>query len=156
MEGGATSGDRYEMVRRALAGQRGFAVSRIEIDRDGPSYTIDTLRQMGAQRKEGLCFIVGADRLLDITTWKEPEALLTCVPFVLAPRHGRSLEAFAAAPFDRAEIHFLDMEEVDLSSTWLRQRIAQGASYKDAVPPAVAAYIEAHRLYRHQPTTVHP
>jgi len=104
---GVNKEDRYEMVRRAIAGRPRFSVSRIEIDRAGPSYTIDTIRAMKGEHPEGLCFIVGADLLSQIETWKEPEALLASVPFIVAPRAGVDMRIFSAPPFDRAEIHFL-------------------------------------------------
>ncbi len=145
---GVTKEDRYEMVRRAIAGHPRFSVSRIEIDRDGPSYTIDTIRALTGKYPEGMCFIVGADLLAQIDTWKEPEALLASVPFIVAPRDGIPRDIFAAPPFDRAEIHFLAMDEVDLSSTWVREAVRNGQDYVDHVPPVVADYIREHGLYR--------
>ncbi len=145
---GVSKEDRYEMVRLAIAGQPRFSVSRIEIDRDGPSYTIDTIRALKGKHPEGLCFIVGADLLSQIETWKEPEALLKSVPFIVAPRDGVRKAIFTAPPFDRAEIHFLDMEEVDLSSTWVREAVRRGEEFERSVPPRVADYIREHGLYR--------
>jgi nicotinate-nucleotide adenylyltransferase len=151
---GVNKEDRYEMVRRAIAGRPRFSVSRIEIDRAGPSYTIDTIRAMKGEHPEGLCFIVGADLLSQIETWKEPEALLASVPFIVAPRAGVDMRIFSAPPFDRAEIHFLDMEEVDLSSTWVREAVREGRGYESYVPPAVADYIKEHGLYRELTTAL--
>jgi len=145
---GVNKEDRYEMVRRAIAGHPRFSISRIEIDREGPSYTIDTIRALKGKYPEGLCFIVGADLLAQIETWKEPEELLKSVPFIVAPRDGVKKEIFSAPPFDRAEIHFLDMEEVDLSSTWIREAVRRGEEFEGWVPPQVAAYIREHGLYR--------
>ncbi len=145
---GVTKEDRYEMVRRAIAGHPRFSVSRIEIDREGPSYTIDTIRALMGKYPEGLCFIVGADLLSQIETWKEPNALLKIVPFIVAPRDGVKKEIFFASPFNRAEIRFLDMEEVDLSSTWVREAVRGGKEFASWVPPQVAAYIREHGLYR--------
>jgi len=148
---------RYQMVQRMIAGHAGLAVSRIEIDRAGPSYTIDTLRSLGTSLGKEMCFIVGADLLLDITTWREPDALLRSVPFVLAPRHGVARVRFEEAPFRCAQLHFLDMEEVDLSSTWVRDRIARGEACAKWITPAVSAYITEHRLYRDKErAAVHP
>jgi nicotinate-nucleotide adenylyltransferase len=154
---GATREDRFEMVQRAVAGAERLSVSRVEIDREGPSYTIDTLRQLKASIDADLCFIVGADLLLDITTWRAPQELLGSVPFVLAPRRGITRDRFDAAVFHGAELHFLDMEEIDLSSTWVRERIARGEPYEDRVPEGVVEYIEDRRLYHdRQPAIVHP
>jgi nicotinate-nucleotide adenylyltransferase len=142
--------DRYRMVCAAIRGCKEFAVSRIEIDREGPSYTIDTIRALEDDYGQGICFIVGADRLLDITTWKEPEALLRSVPFVIAPRKGVSVSAFDSSPFDAAQVHFLDMEEVDLSSSWVREKIVRGEDIGKWVPPDVATYIAQNGLYRNR------
>lgn len=145
---GVTPMQRYEMVRRAIQGHPGFDVSRIEIDRNGPSYTVDTIRELSKHYPQGICFIVGADLVLDIESWKEPHALLAEVPFVLAPRHGIGNEAFSGGWFRKADLRFLDMEEVDLSSRWLRARIAQGKSCSEWMPPEVASFIREHGLYR--------
>jgi nicotinate-nucleotide adenylyltransferase len=154
---GATREDRYEMVRRAIAGAERLSVSRIEIDRDGPSYTIDTVRELKASMKTGICFIVGADLLLDITTWREPQELLHSVPFILAPRGGITRTSFAAPVFRESELHFLEMEEIDLSSTWVRDMIVRGQPYREWVPEGVVEYIESRRLYRdREPAAIHP
>ena len=147
---GATKEDRYSMVKAAVDGKNRFSVSRIEIDRDGPSYTVDTIAAMQDQYPQGLCFIVGADLLLQIETWKEPHKLLASVPFLIAPRNGISRDLFTVPPFDEAEIGFLEMEEVDLSSTWIRNRIMRGEGIPDCVPEYVASYIEEHGLYQYR------
>lgn len=145
---GVTSEDRYRMVRRAIAGRAHLSVSRIEIDRDGPSYTIDTIRAMKEDCPEGVCFILGADQLFAIETWRESQALLKSVPFVVAPRAGVSLSFLERPPFDVASIHVLEMDEVDLSSTEIRDRAARGESIEAWVPRSVARYVEEHGLYR--------
>ena len=139
--------DRYEMVRRAVSGHPRFSASRVEIDRDGPSYTIDTIRALRGTYPAGVAFIVGADLLLSLETWKEPQALLESVPFLVAPRSGVPREAFAVPPFTRGTIRILEMEEVDLSSTWVRARIKRGESIEGWVPPEVVSYIAARGLY---------
>ncbi len=145
---GVTKEDRYRMVKAAVECEDGFSVSRIEIDREGPSYTIDTIRALKDDYPEGICFIVGADRLLEIDTWKEAEELLASVPFIIAPRPGVPLSAFREPPFDRASIHPLDMPEIDLSSTSLREMVREGEGIDRFVPAEVAAYIIEHGLYR--------
>lgn len=145
---GVSKEDRYAMVKQGIAADTRFSVSRIEIDRLGPSYTIDTIRALKLEYPVGLCFIVGADLLVQIDTWKEPQALLSSVPFLIAPRNEVSKETFRVPPFDRARIHFLEMEAVDLSSTWVRNRVKQGETVMDCVPLSVATYIEEHGLYR--------
>jgi len=150
---GITGEDRYRMVRAAIERYERFDVSRMEIDREGPSYTIDTIRALKHDYRQGVCFIVGADRLLDITTWSEPEALLQSVPFIIAPREGLSGGAFERSPFDAAQIYPLDMEQVDLSSSWLREKVARGEDISEWVPPEVEAYITKNELYRNRELT---
>jgi len=150
-KGQVLSGDkevRYEMVRLAVESIPKFDVSRIEVDRDGPSYTIDTIRALKEDYPQGICFIVGADRLLKLDTWREPHELLRSVPFVIAPRSGVSLDVFDVSPFREAVIVPLEMEDVDLSSSALRERIYSGESIREWVPRQVADYIEEHKLYR--------
>jgi nicotinate-nucleotide adenylyltransferase len=148
---GAASGtkeDRFRMVQLLVRGRRGLTASRIEIDREGPSYTIDTIRAMKDDYPEGLCFILGADRLLGIDTWKEYGALLRSVPFVVAPRAGILLSSFSGSPYDEASIHVLDMAAVDLSSSFVRERVARGETIESWVPRGVAAYVRSRGLYR--------
>ena len=140
--------DRFRMVELAIALHENVRVSRIEIDRDGPSYTIDTIKALKDDYAQGICFVVGADRLLELDTWKEPDALLQSVPFVIAPRAGVSLESFDSPPFDIATIYPLDMSEVDLSSSWLREKIHRGEAIEEWVPSAVAEYVRERGLYR--------
>ena len=144
--------DRFRMVELAIQPHEGLRASRIEVDRDGPSYTIDTIRALKDDYAQGICFIVGADRLLKLETWKEPDALLRSVPFVIAPRAGVPMERFASPPFDNAAIYPLAMEEVDLSSSWLRRKIHRGEAIEDWVPHAVADYVRQHGLYEKRET----
>lgn len=138
--------DRFQMVVKAIAGDDRFGVSRIEIERPGPSYTIDTLRAMKDDIPEGICFIVGADRLSQIASWKEPEAILALVPIVVAPRCEAT--GVTSIPHDGAAIFPLDMPKIDVSSTDVRERARRGLPLSDCVPQAVAAYIDARGLYR--------
>ena len=139
---------RFEMVRRAIESMPEFTVSRIEVDREGPSYTIDTIRALKDDYPQGICFIVGADRLLKIDTWKEPHELLRSVPFIIAPRSGVSLDVFDVSPFREAVIVPLRMDDVDLSSSGLRERVQRGESIREWVPEQVAQDIEEHKYYR--------
>jgi nicotinate-nucleotide adenylyltransferase len=150
VEGGVSKEHRYEMVKQAIARFSAFSVSRIEIDREGPSYTIDTIQALRSCYPTRLCFILGADLLSQIETWKESRALLDSVPFIVAPRYGINREAFSMPPFDSAEIHFLEMKAVDLSSRWIRERIKRGEGIEHCVPQEVFAYIETHGLYRNE------
>ena len=141
---------RFEMVRLAVEPFPEFTVSRIEVDREGPSYTIDTIRALKDDYPQGICFIVGADRLLKLDTWKEPHELLRSVPFIIAPRSGVSLGVFDVSPFREAMIVPLEMEDVDLSSSGLRERAQRSESIREWVPEQVAEYIEKHKYYRNR------
>ncbi len=139
---------RFEMVRLAVESVPGFEASRIEVDREGPSYTIDTIRVLKDDYPQGMCFIVGADRLLKLDTWREPHELLRSIPFIIAPRSGVSLDVFDVSPFREAVIVPLRMADVDLSSSGLRERVRRGESIRGWVPEPVAEYIEEHGYYR--------
>lgn len=143
---------RYEMVRLAIAGHPGFAVSRLELDRPGPSYTVDTL---AALRQDGrsLFFITGIDAVLELPGWRDPEGLLRLAEFVAVSRPGLSpgrLTALRATlpAAARARIHHLPIPAVDVSSHDLRRRVRDGLPIRYLVPDPVAAYIARERLYR--------
>jgi nicotinate-nucleotide adenylyltransferase len=140
--------DRVRMVELAVEGEKGFDVSRVEVDRDGISYTIDTLRALRDHYGQAMCFILGADRLVRIDRWKEPEAIVASVPLVVAPRSGIPSSAYRQGLLENASIWPLRMREVDLSSTALREKAKRGESIAGFVPAAVAAYIEERGLYR--------
>lgn len=144
----ASKEDRLRMLEALTDGQPKLSVSRIELDREGPSYTIDTIRAMGEDCPLGLCFILGADRLATIASWRESEALVRLVPFIVAPRPGVSLASLRGPLVEKATIHVLAMTEVDLSSTFVREAAAEGRPVDAWVPPGVAAYINVRGLYR--------
>lgn len=144
----ARSRHRVRMVELAIRGEKGFELSRVEVDREGISYTIDTLRALQDDYAQGMCFILGADRLVGIDRWKEPESIISSVPIVVAPRTGVPASVFGKGILGRASIRLLEMPEVDLSSTALRERVRQGQSIDTFVPAAVAGYIKEHGLYR--------
>ena len=147
-EAGGRREHRFQMAAAAVAGEDRFEVSRVEVDREGISYTIDTIRALQQDYRQGICFIVGADCLMRIDRWKEPEAIIASVPLVVAPRAGVPINAFGHGLFEKASISLLDMPEVDLSSTALREKVKRGESIAECVPAAVAAYIEEKGLYR--------
>lgn len=145
---------RTEMVRLAITGKPYFDLSALEVDRPGVSYTVDTLallqKQLGA--KTGLFFIAGMDSLLELPEWREAARLVKLCHLVVFPRPGfekpdlKILEA--SIPGLTRGVVWLDMEPVDISSTDIRRRVAQGISIHDKVPAAVARYIKEHGLYR--------
>jgi nicotinate-nucleotide adenylyltransferase len=143
---------RLEMCRLAAGAGRGWlTVSSIEIDRAGPSYTVDTLRQIHAsQPGDELTFIVGGDMAWSLPSWREPEAILGLASVAVAERVGARreevrgrLEAMAGA----AAITYIDVPRLDISSSALRRRVREGRPLDYLVPDPVADYIEQRRLY---------
>lgn len=149
--------DRLAMVRLAIAGNERFEASRIELDRDGPSYTVDTLEALTTGRASeggaaGLTLILSADAFLGLRSWREPRRVLELARLAVAPRDGypEAGPGFLAQHFadlaNRAV--FLDGPRIRLSASVLRDRAAAGRSLRYLVPDAVAAYIGDHGLYR--------
>jgi nicotinate-nucleotide adenylyltransferase len=125
--------------------------SRVELDRDGPSYTVDTLREIHAQAPgDELTFIVGGDMAASLPQWREPEAILDLATLAIAERDGSRREELAerlSALRGGERVVFLDIPRVDVSSTMVRRRVAEGRSVRWLVPNEVARYIAANGLY---------
>jgi nicotinate-nucleotide adenylyltransferase len=128
---------RYRMTVLATEGQAGFEVSRLELDRPGPSYTVDTLRALQGPE---LFFICGADAIADLPSWHAWQELPRLAHFVGVSRPGASWPEVPHATY-------VAMAEVDVSSTAIRERVAAGLPIDGLVAPAVATYIHDHRLY---------
>jgi nicotinate-nucleotide adenylyltransferase len=143
---------RYELCRAAVAGDERMAVSRIEIERGGPSYTVDTLRAIHATSPgDELTFIVGGDMAASLPSWREPEVLLDLATLGVAERVGNARAQISAAldGLGAAErIRFFSMPRIDLSSTDIRARVRAGRSVRYLVPDDVARLIDARGLYR--------
>lgn len=148
---------RLAMVELAIAGNDRFAVDRLELDRDGLSYTVDTLEMLRASRltagqSPDLTLVLSAEAFLGLLTWREPRRVLELARLVVAPRDGYPaadptfLEAHLPDLADRAI--FLDAPRLRLSASDLRERASTGRSLRYLVPDAVAAYIGDHGLYR--------
>jgi nicotinate-nucleotide adenylyltransferase len=136
-EGHASAEQRYEMTCLAIEGEPLFTVSRLELDRPGPSYTVDTLR---ALQGDELFFICGADAIVELPTWHEWRELVKLAKFVAVTRPGTTGTRAAYASY-------LTVPGVDVSSREIRDRVAMGLSITGLVAPAVEAYIREHRLY---------
>ena len=136
--------DRYEMTRLAVAGDERFSVSRTEIDRDGPTYTVDTLRELSADGVELYC-ILGADALAQVRTWHDADALFGLAHFVGVTRPGCSVDASA---FPADAVTLLETPPLAISATDCRARVARGAPIRYLVPDGVVAYIDKRGLYR--------
>ena len=145
--------DRLAMVRLAIEGEADMDVCREEVDREGVIYTVDTLGILKERMPDAdFSYIIGADSLRALHTWKKPETLITLCRFLVVMRPGEgeneTLEAAQLWRSRGAEIAFLRMEPMDISSTEIRRRVAAGEPVGDLVPDGVAAYIRAHGLYK--------
>lgn len=146
----APAEDRYAMVELAVASNPHFSVSRIDIDRPGPSYTVDTIALLRQEWTEEIYFIMGIDSLMEIDTWHQPQRLIQLCRLVAVERPGfvPDLERLeAAVPGITARTEIIDMPEVDISSTDLQRRVREELPIKYQVPPGVEQYIYQHRLY---------
>jgi nicotinate-nucleotide adenylyltransferase len=153
---------RVAMLELAIASNDAFQLSRVELDRPGPSYTLDTVEQLAADaRRAGaepnLTVILSAESFRGLPTWREPERLLALARIAVVPRGGFPPpgRAWLNQHFPGCEdrVTFLDDPHLRLSATEIRERVAAGRSIRYLVPDAVIAYIEDHALY---PTTGGP
>lgn len=146
----SASEDRYNMTCLATESHPLFRVSRVELERDGPSYTIDTLRafQEGAAGHTSLFFITGADAILQILTWKDPADVLALATFIAASRPGHELDELDfLEPSLRDRVQSLEIPALAISSTDIRERVRTGRPYRYLVPEGVASYISDRGLY---------
>ena len=142
--------NRHEMACLAVESNDCFACSTVEIDRPGPSYTIDTVRQiMGIYDGVRVYLLVGADEARNLMTWRDPVGIQKLATIVVANRPGYPVaDSLEALPEDFAKsIRPLEMPGVDISSTDIRARVRSRRSIKYLVPKAVENYIVKHALY---------
>jgi nicotinate-nucleotide adenylyltransferase len=148
---------RLEMVRLAIAGNRAFDVSDVELRRTGPSYSVDTVTTELARLGEGteIFFLVGADQALELHTWHKVRTLAKLCTIVAVTRPGFRLDALDElrgrlpdGMVDKLKSAALDIPPADVSSTDIRRRVREGKSISGLVPPAVEQYIRRHGLYR--------
>ena len=149
--------DRVAMVGLAIQGNPAFELSRLEVDRPGPSYTADTLATLDSAERAAsgtsdLTLILSAETLRELPTWHEPRRLLELARLAVVPREGYPAPdpGWLAEQFPGQEdrVDFLEGPRLGLSSTALRARVATGRSIRYLVPDAVAGYIADHGLYR--------
>ena len=140
--------DRYLMTVIATAANPRFTVSRADIDRAGPTYTIDTLRDMrGDYPDADLYFITGADALSSIMSWHDWEDMFALAEFVGVTRPGYELTEDMLPADIQERVHLLDIPAMAISSTDCRERAAAGRPVWYLVPDGVVQYIAKHRLY---------
>jgi nicotinate-nucleotide adenylyltransferase len=136
------------MLELAISGEPRFAVSRAELDREGPSYTVDTLERLAApdgrpsDGRDELFLILGSDAIADFPRWKDPDRIAKLATLLVAERAGAP-ERAGDAPVVR-----FDSPRLDISSRELRARAARGLSLRYLVPDPVWKHIEARGLYR--------
>lgn len=144
--------DRYLMTELATINCPYFSVSRVEIDRQGSSYTIDTLRTLHSMPEYAgaeFYFITGLDAVLDIVSWKNPEEIMNMCKFVAVSRYGYTRGKMLELPAElREKIIPLEIPLLAISSTELRERVRRERSIRFMVPPAVEQFIRKKSLYR--------
>ena len=143
--------DRYLMVVVATASNPRFSVSRIEVEREGPTYTVDTLRALHEQNGDDveLFFITGADAMLEILQWKDPREVLQLAHVIAATRPGYDLTAFEqGAPAEHPNVTVMSIPALAISSTDIRERVRDGKPIRYLVPEGVQTFVEKAGLYR--------
>jgi len=144
---------RLKMVSLAIADKSYFKVSAVEIDRSGPSYTVDTVTSLrhDVGTKAELFFLLGSDALIDLPQWKEPSRLVQMCRLVTFNRPGAVLPSLTlleeAIPGVSQHIIVIEVSQIDISATRIRQQVALGASIHQLVPEAVERYILEQGLY---------
>jgi nicotinate-nucleotide adenylyltransferase len=145
----AAAEHRLAMLRLAVQGRRGFEVSEMEIRRQDVSYSIDTIRQMKkdlALDSEDLFFLIGADSLLELPTWRLPEHILAESRVLVAVRPGFDTDKIPNNLRDSVEL--LTNPPIKISSSQIRRRVKTGQSIDDLVPDSVVTYIRQNDLYQ--------
>jgi nicotinate-nucleotide adenylyltransferase len=150
--------ERVEMLKLAIGGHEAFSVCTWEIDRGGVSYTVETLQHLQNEDPgRELFFLMGADSLADLPTWREPERICSlAIPAVVrragSPEPDDSVLAklMSLERLTIARQHRVEMPTIDLSATEIRRRVSAGQSIRYRTPRAVEKYIETHGLYRTQ------
>jgi nicotinate-nucleotide adenylyltransferase len=142
---------RAAMVEAALADNPAFALSRVDLDRSGPHYTVEMLALL-KQRYPGaeLYFLMGGDSLTEFLTWRDPAGIVRQARLAVMRRSGweADLEALEqAVPGIRQRLVWLDVPYLGITATGLRRRVGEGLPLRYLVPPLVEAYIGEHRLY---------
>ena len=153
LEGDPGVEHRVAMCEAAVAGDPRFQVSLVEVQRGGPSYTVDTLNVLHARAPDDeLTWIMGGDMAYALPAWRKPETVLELASLGVAERDGLRrhdiLERIADLPGAAERVRFFDMPRIDLSSSLLRRRVAEGRPVRYLVPDAVRAHIDREGLYR--------
>jgi len=145
--------DRAAMVEAAIADNSAFSLSRVDLDRPGPHYTVDMLALLRGRHPEVTAwfFLMGEDSLHDLLTWREPEEILQQARLAVMPRMGKPADMVllsAEIPMLSDCLVWLDVPPVAFSATELRARVVKRLPLRYLVPPSVDAYIRDHKLYQ--------
>jgi nicotinate-nucleotide adenylyltransferase len=144
----AASADRVAMTRLAVAGDPLFEVDSLEIERPGPSYTLDTARDLTARGQGPVNWLIGADMLLYLPKWHRPGQLLQEVNFIIVARQGWALDWEKLPPeYQHLRSNVVDVPLIAISATEIRNRVAAGLSIRYYTPDAVCNYIAEKGLY---------
>ncbi len=140
--------DRLQMMKLALQGNPHFQTSDVELKQHGPSYTVETMKLLQSRyaQRYRVLFVVGADSILDIFTWHQPERLLDSRSLVVVPRPGCDLRQLDPRVAEKVTVVHTPL--IEISSSDIRQRINQGLSIQYLMPEEVTRYIRDHNLYR--------
>jgi len=144
----STAKHRVKMLQRLVEDNPGFGIDTREIDRQGVSYTIDTVRELKKEmnvNSDDLGFLIGADNYIDLDTWKDPDALVNECTIIVAERPEVSLQQESKFA---DHVMFVDLPKIEISSTMIRHRIRDGKSIRYYVLPSVEAYIRDNKLYQ--------
>lgn len=143
-----TSGEhRAAMLQLAIAGEPRFVLERCELERAGPSYTLDTVRELQQREPEAQWFLViGQDQFANLHTWHGWDELLSRVTLAVAARPGAARHVDPG--LQRHAYQVLPLPLMDITATAVRERVERGETIDNLVPPAVARYIDQHALYR--------
>lgn len=144
---------RLEMVQAAIENNPAFEISRIEIDRPGPHFAVESLRLLARQYPgSGLYYLIGGDSLRDLPTWRDPQGLIAeieCLGVMRRPRSRIDVERLEKLmPGLSAKVRFIQTPHLDISSSQVRQRAAEGKTYRYFLPEKVYEIVESLRLYQ--------
>lgn len=143
---------RLAMTLLAIEGNPFFRASRIEIDRQGVSYTVDTLGKWHALYPDHELFLImGGDSLAYLTSWKEPERICQLAHIIAASRPGFDLNSLQLPETICRRVHVMEMPMLDISATDIRNRVRRGMSIRYLTPDSVIHYLLKHQLYQNQP-----
>ncbi|HWZ20572.1 MAG TPA: nicotinate-nucleotide adenylyltransferase [Ktedonobacteraceae bacterium] len=148
---------RFEMLALAIASNPHFTISRVDLDRSGPSYTVDTLQLLHKQWGENtaIYFIIGEDSLEDLLSWHDPSGVLEQLTYLVAVRRPGYNESEASydwletlLPGIKQRLLVVEAPQLDISATDLRQRVSEGRPIKYQTPESVESYIVQYGLYK--------